>query len=134
MTVLITPAPTLGPSESVDRVYLAEIDLLALQPVYISSDDSVSPAQANSPASYKCIGFALADTLAGNEVRVRQFGDLPGFTGLVANEKQFLSPDNAGEITTSVPVGAGNYIVRLGFARSSTDLFVNVDVISRRAV
>lgn len=117
----------------VEREFTAEVNILARQPVYVSSDDTVALAQADSVATSKCIGFASADATAGSPVKVRQFGELDGFLGLLANDTMFLSDSVPGGIQNTPPTSAGATIVSLGKCLSSTKILIDIQTTARRA-
>lgn len=117
----------------VEREFTAQVNILARQAVYVSSDDSVSLAQANTPATAKCIGFASNDANAGSTVKVRQFGELEGFSALLANDTMFLSDSVPGGIQSTPPAAAGATIVSLGVCRAPTKFFIDIQTTARRA-
>ena len=118
---------------NVDIDYLADTTIAALDVVYISSTDRVSPANAGATATYKAIGFALNGGASGATITVRVAGEVPGLSGFNPNETVFLSPTTGGAITTTVPTGAGEYLIKVGSGRTTTDLVVIIQYLSRRA-
>lgn len=118
---------------NVDIDYLADTAITALDVVYVSSTDHVSPANAGSTTTYRAIGFALNGGVFGDTITVRVAGEVPGLSGFNPNDTVFLSPTVSGAITTTVPTGAGDYLVKVGTGRTTTDLVVIIQVLSRRA-
>lgn len=98
--------------------------------VYISAADTVSKADAGT--NYQVIGMAgaaIADTASGE---VCSEGVITGLTGLTAGSRYFLS-STAGAYTTTVPTGSGNRIVQVGYAKSTTEMHLQIQVLGRRA-
>jgi hypothetical protein len=108
------------------------VNIAAREVVYISAADNVSLADADADVSSQVIGFATAAATATNSVVVRKFGRMAGFTGLTAGSRYFLSA-TAGAITTTVPAGAGNSIVQVGYAKNTTTLDIAIQSLGRRA-
>ena len=119
-------------ANNIDDSYTAEVNIAIRDAVYISSADNVSPADADADASSQVVGFATAAATATNPVNIRKFGRLSGFSGLTAGSRYFLST-TAGAITATVPTGAGNNIVQVGYAKSATVLDIMIQSLGRRA-
>lgn len=120
-------------AESVESSYTAEVNVAARDVVYISSADNVSPALADASASSRALGFATDAATATNPVLVKKIGTLAGFSGLTAGGRYYLSAADAGEIIASVPTGSGNTIVQVGYAKSATELDIQLQQLGRRA-
>lgn len=71
------------------------------------------------------IGFVQATVLSGASVTVQRNGPLSGFVGLTAGVAYYANPSSAGAITATRPVTLNQYVVPVGFARSSTDIQIN---------
>ena len=54
------------------------------------------------------------------------------FTGLTAGALYYLSADNPGELTNSIPTGSGNYGIRIGKAYSLTGLVIQIERVVKR--
>jgi len=113
--------------------YLAGTAIAARDAVYISAASSISPALAGSVSSSYAIGFASASAASGGSVVVQSNGILPGFSGLTPAARYYLSATAAGQIQSSIPTGAGNSIVKMGLARSATELHIQIEELGRRA-
>jgi len=100
--------------------------------VYISAANTVSPADADAASTAQVIGFAKATVAAASPVDVRKVGILSGFSGLTAGSRYYLS-GTAGQITATIPVGAGQTIVQVGYAKNTTDLDILIQSLGRRA-
>lgn len=125
---------TVSVANNLDNAYTAEVAVAARDVVYVSSADSVSPAQANSNAtSGGTIGFAVASASAAASVEVRSNGLLSGFSGLTPGARYYLSADTAGAITPTVPTGSGNLIILCAVAKSATQVQVRIEDLGRRA-
>jgi len=119
-------------ANNIDDSYTAEVSIAIRDAVYISSADNVSPADADADVSSQVVGFATAAASAAASVNIRKFGRLSGFTGLTAGSRYFLST-TAGAISATVPSGAGNNIVQVGYAKSTTVLDIMIQQLGRRA-
>src|SRR5438552_17494879 len=88
--------------------------------VYIDAADGVKKAKADAAGTALAFGVATA-TIASSAVGSYQSsGILSGLSGLTAGSAYFLSAATAGAITTTAPTAAGQYVVRLGVAISTT--------------
>jgi hypothetical protein len=125
---------TVTSAANLDNLFTAEVSISARDVVYISSADNVSPAVASAGgAPSRAIGFATAAATATNPVEVRSAGQLAGFAGLTAGDRYYLSAATAGAVVNSVPTGAGNTIVQVGYARSASELFIDIQQLGRRS-
>lgn len=122
-----------GTATDVLNSYTAEVNTAARDVVYISSANNVSPALANNTSQSYAIGFANATATAGNPVGVKTDGIIGGFSGLTAGSRYYLSASAAGAITASVPTGSGNTVVQVGYAKSATDVQIQLLQLGRRA-
>lgn len=113
--------------------YTAEEALAIRDVVYISSADNVSKALGDSSSKSRAMGLAVAAASATASVQVRYAGIMTGFTGLTAAARYYLSPSTAGLITSTTPVGSGNTIVQVGYAKSTTALLIQIEQLGRRA-
>jgi hypothetical protein len=79
------------------------------------------------------LGFAIEGVSDTDPVLVRKFGVLGGFSGLTAGSRYFLSAATAGAVTATLPVGSGNVIVQAGYAKSATELDIQIQQLGKRA-
>lgn len=94
--------------------------------VYISAADTAKLAMANASATADAIGFATA-TIANSAVGAYQTsGTLAGLTGLTAGATYYLDPSTPGAMTTTAPSVAGQFVVELGVAISSTEFMIRI--------
>lgn len=124
---------TVAEAEKVTNNYLAEVAILARDVVYISSANNVSPAIATAPGTAYAIGLAKAAAAPAANVPVISEGIVAGFSGLTPGARYFLSAATAGEITATTPTGTGNVIMQIGYAKSATELHLQLDTLGRRA-
>lgn len=125
---------TVASANNLDNNFLSDAAFLIRSAVYISSANHVSAAKADAFATSKVIGCAtIAATAAEETIPVRSFGILGGFSGLTAGAAYYLSAATAGAITATIPTGSGNSVIEIGVAKSTTELFVNPQIIIRRA-
>lgn len=107
---------------------------LAGQPVYVSGNNAVSPADADTVATSRVVGLASRDVLAGGTggftmggvVELADWTDVTGSATLTAAAQYFLS-STAGQLTTTPPTAVGKVVVQVGIALSTTRLAVEID-------
>lgn len=125
---------TVTAAERVCNSYTAAATLAAGDVVYISAADNVNKADVSSSgAASRPIGLALTAATATNPVDVCCNGIVSGLSGLTAGARYFADPAVAGGITSTVPVGAGNKLIQIGYAKSATELHLQIDYLGRRA-
>jgi hypothetical protein len=71
------------------------------------------------------IGIVQAASSTGSPVTIQQAGQFTGLSGLATGEPVFASVTTPGGRQTSAPVTAGQWIIQLGIAVSSTDMSIN---------
>ena len=97
--------------------------------LYMSTSDcQVGKATASDGTSEAAtvVGFANATASANTTVKVIVVG-LKTMTGLDAGDLYFLSPSTAGSITLTPPSSAGQAVVRLGEAATTTSLAIQIE-------
>jgi len=103
--------------------------VLAGYPVYLDTSGDVNAADAVTFAHATSIGVAVADNdggtafATGDRIDVCVFGPLAGFSSLNEGTLHWVSA-NPGSIAT-VDAGSGNYKWALGFAHTTTVIFIN---------
>lgn len=122
-----------GTATDVLNSYTAQVTIAARDVVYISSANNVSPALANNTSQSYAIGFANGAAAPAASVGVKTDGIIGGFSGLTAGSRYYLSPSVAGAITATVPNGSGNTVVQVGYAKSATDVQIQLLQLGRRA-
>jgi hypothetical protein len=114
--------------------YTADEALAQHDVVYISAADNVSKADVSGAgAASRVIGITAAAAADTDPVNVCSEGVVTGFTGLSAGSRYFADPATPGAITTTVPVGTGNTIVMVGYAKSATELHLHIEQLGRRS-
>jgi hypothetical protein len=122
-----------GTATDVLNTYTANGAIAAQDVVYISAADSVSKAKADATATSYAVGFAVSSVADTNPVGVKTDGIISGFSGMTAGARQYLSAATAGLITPTIPTGTGHTIVQVGYAKSATDLQIQLLQLGRRA-
>jgi hypothetical protein len=120
-------------AKAIDDSYTADEALAIRDAVYLSAADNVSKAKGDADASSRLLGFAIEGVSDTDPVLVRKFGVLGGFSGLTAGSRYFLSAATAGAVTATLPVGSGNVIVQAGYAKSATELDIQIQQLGKRA-
>jgi len=124
---------TVSDSNRVTNMYTAGEAISACDFVYISAANTVSKAIANDDVKARAIGAAKAAILSAAQGNITSDGVLSGFTGLTAGSRYYLSAATAGASTTSVPTGSGHNIVSLGYAKSTTEMQLQLQYLAKRA-
>jgi len=123
-----TGAANVCNSYTADEV-IAENDFL-----YISAADNVSKVDSSSGgAPSRGMGFALAAAADTNPVDVCSEGVHSNFSALTAGARYYADPSTAGGITTTIPVGSGNTIIQVGYAKSTTVMHIHIEQLGRRS-
>jgi hypothetical protein len=101
-------------------------------PVYINGSDTIGKARADNLAKSAVIGVIRTGSgVAGSTPEVVSHGPCAGvLSGATPGAKYFLQ--STGGIGTSLP-GAGEWVIRCGFAKNADDLWVKIRRIGRRA-
>lgn len=107
-------------------------------PVYMSAADHVNLAEANAAATASVIGLVQATSInSGAAGNVQLNGVLTATTGqwdtafgtsggLTFNTRYYLSPTVPGKGTVTAPSTVGQYVLELGIALSTTELFLTL--------
>lgn len=103
--------------------------ITAGQVCYLASDGKVYPAQANSGTTSTVVGVAV-ETVGAADVTIAlaTFHKTGGFSGLTVGTEYFVSATVAGAVVdyTTLSATSGAQIVSLGYARSATELQLNI--------
>jgi hypothetical protein len=106
--------------------------------VYIFSAATFKKAQANAAATARVVGLVNDVTITNGVVgAIATDGPLTATTGqwdaatgqtggLTINTIYYLDPTTAGKITPTAPTAAGQYVVPVGIAFSTTQLDVSI--------
>lgn len=115
---------------SIRSTFTAAVNIAAREVVYISAANNVSLADNDGLVSSYVVGLAVATATATNPVEVQSSGLMSGFSGLTAGAIYYLD-STAGAITATVPTG-NRTIVRIGYAKSATELFIDIQFLINR--
>jgi hypothetical protein len=108
------------------------------QPVYATSGTNVDLAQADAQGTVRIKGLvadvSIAAAASGDiivdgilEATTGQWDAVTGDTGgLTPGSNYFLAAGSAGGLTTTAPSGAGEFVVRVGHALSSTEFEIEI--------
>lgn len=126
---------TVTDAEKVANDYIAANAIAAGEVVYISAADNVDLADVSAAgAPSRVLGLAVAAALATDPVSIASDGLLKGvLAGLTAGSRYYADPATPGGITTTTPVGSGNTIVQIGYAKNATDIHLQIAQLGRRA-
>ena len=105
-------------------VCLASVGVL--DAVYHDGSDHVARASAASTATAPAVGL-VARKLSPTSCILVYKGEMPGFVGLVPASMYYLDVA-AGQIATSPTGTVGTVLQRIGWARNSTTLVVEIDL------
>jgi hypothetical protein len=115
----LQPGDTLdAPQSGGDDTVLTNANAAAVvvcAPVYVSANDSFDKAQANAPVRS---GGVLAATTAQWDAVAATTG------GLARGTYYYLDPATAGKLTATAPSTAGQFVVEVGLALSTTELLI----------
>ena len=121
-------------ASQVKNAYTADEALAARDVVYISAADNVSKAIASGGgAASRAVGLTTASAIDTASVDVQSDGIITGFSGLTAGDRMYLSAASAGLLVNSVPSGSGNTIVQIGYAKSASEVQLQIAQLGRRA-
>lgn len=125
---------TVSAANRVINSYTADEALTAGDALYISAADNVSKADVSGGgAASRVMGVAMANASDTASVEVCSEGVVDIYSGLTAGARYYVDPATAGGKTTTLPVGTGNTIVQLGYAKSATAMHLHIEQMGRRA-
>jgi hypothetical protein len=107
-------------------------------PVYVKSNGNVDKAQANASGTVQVLGLVRDASISSSTSGVIQTDGVLSATtaqwdavtgdsgGLTPGAAYYLSASTAGQLTTNAPTTAGQFVVRIGLALSSTELDISI--------
>jgi hypothetical protein len=95
--------------------------------VYISAADTVKKAKADAGATKDAFAVAMGAISNGASGSYQTSGVIAGLSGLTAGAVYYLSAATSGAMTTTPPSSAGQYVVRLGIAISTTEFELDIE-------
>lgn len=108
-------------------------------PVYPGGNDTVDLAKADASGTVQVLGLVRATSIgiaASGEIQTDgvlaattgQWDAVTGEAGgLVAGTVYYLDPSTAGKLTLTAPFTAGQYVVRVGLATSTTEMEISIE-------
>jgi len=98
------------------------------RPLYVSGDNRVNLAIANSEATSKVVGLSLGDAtyVTGGLLQSDDWTAAIGAAFLDPGSIYFLDPTNPGMLTTVCPEASGQYVVIVGTALSQIALNLEI--------
>jgi hypothetical protein len=108
-------------------------------PVYVKSNGNVDKAQANASGTVQVLGLVRDASIPSSTSGVIQTDGVLSATteqwdavtgdsgGLTPGAVYYLSASTAGQLTTNAPTTAGQFVVRIGLALSSTELDISIE-------
>ncbi len=125
---------TVAAAAAVQNLYTADEALAARDVLYISAADNVSKADVSAGgAPSRVVGLAVDAAIDTAPVIVQSEGVLDGFAGLSSGARYYADPSTPGGITATTPVGTGNTVVQVGYAKSATALHIHIEQLGRRS-
>ena len=121
-------------ANSIQNLYTADEAITENDFLYISAADNVSlSVVSGGGAGSRVMGLAVSTVADTDPVYVQSEGVKDGFTGLTAGARYFGNPATPGAVTSTRPVGAGNSVVQVGYAKSATELHIHIEQLGRVA-
>jgi len=96
--------------------------------VYLTSADTVDLASASGTTPHVPAIGVIRSLQTHTSAVVATSGEVGGYVGLTPGAVYYLSPSTAGELVTPAPLVSGQRVQRIGFARNSTTLVVDMDL------
>jgi len=112
------------PTALVSSTYTCPSSVAIGHAVYISGAGAVDLADADNLSRVPCVGVVVAKPTVTSCI-VQYYGELPGFVGLTPGDTVYLSKTPGG-VTQTAPSAIGDLVQRIGFARSSTVVVLQV--------
>lgn len=120
-------------AQQLNNIFDAEGAISVQDCLYINSSGRVDLADCDSSVTSQVAGFAEnSAAVQGDDVNVVSGGVMAGFSSLTPGSRYYLGA-TAGQISSSIPVGSGQSIVQVGYAKSATELLVMIQQLGRRA-
>lgn len=110
-------------SSSVEADYVDAVGASLGSPMYISASGQVSESSASNADAKKVIGVLKSTTGLGNPCKVITSGLCDVFAGLTPGDVYYLN-NGGGGYTNVAPSGSGDHIVKIGIAKSATEMEV----------
>lgn len=118
---IVSPPP---PANTINLTNDNAGNLVAGDFVYISSSNGCDKALGTSLGAAQAIGLSTGTILPGASGPIQTDGLFIGFVGLTVGARYYLSSTTAGAITATPPSTPGSYVLKVGYAVSSTSLLL----------
>lgn len=116
--------------EVLEGSWTCTVSEVLLNVVYEAGSSFVRQANAAVVGNMPAIGVVIQTT--GASCVLARSGEVDGFVGLTPGATYFVSTV-AGQITTTPPSGSGNVVQRVGYAKTTTILMVQLGEPAKRA-
>jgi hypothetical protein len=114
-----------GGGASLTGTYTCDAGVAVNDWVYVDGAGAAQKARADAAGTGGAIGIVTAKP-TGTTATVQFAGEVT-LSGLTAGSAYFLSPTTAGAMTATAPSTVGQFVQRLGRAKSATVLLIQVD-------
>lgn len=137
-TVEVADAGQVGPRGEglVSYTLQSDANVAPGMALYIANSGNVDRARANAASTSIVAGLSLTTTILNGGCQYKMEGLLElidwtnatenGASTLSAGSFYYVSSTDPGKITTTAPSGAGNFVVQVGFAQSTTKLNLQI--------
>jgi hypothetical protein len=82
---------------------------------------------------FRVMGFTVTSVSDDTNGDVQTYGPLDGFSTLTIGARYYANPASPGGITSSIPTTAGQWAQYVGWAMSTTKLFIELGIPLKRA-
>lgn len=120
-------------AERVCTEYTAASTVAVGEVVYISAANTVDLADTSAESTSRIVGMVGVGASAAGTAKVCSDGVVSGLSGLTAGSRYFQDPSTPGGLTTTPPTGSGESIVQIGYAKSATEMHLQIDFLGCRA-
>ncbi len=123
------PTETDGEYKGITMVYLAGENLAIGDAVYISANNTLKKAQADTTPLIPAIGIVAIAATSGNPVLIITHGRLTHDAwNFTAGQILYLSEATAGLVTSTPPSNSGEFEQILGIALSDDTMLININL------
>lgn len=120
-------------AERICNEYTAAQAVAVGEVVYISASNTVDLADTSAESTSRIVGMVGQAAAALGTTKVCSDGVVSGLSGLTPGARYFQDPATAGALTTTPPTGSGESIVQIGYAKSATEMHLQIDFLGCRA-
>jgi hypothetical protein len=110
--------------EVLETAWSCPVSVAVRDVVYQTGADSVDKARADATTTMPAVGVVLSKP-TGTTCIIARSGKVTGYS-LTADTYYYVSPSTAGGITSTPPNAAGNVVQQVGYAKTTTDLVVEL--------